>query len=657
MASPTVKDQIVGRLYVVLTLLALAPLLIVGQLVWIHLIEGRELRLQGMRQARSQTVLAAKRGTIVDHAGRALAVNTPRYDLALDPTYPGFDARREEYTARLAHITGWPASRLKRQIEQRQSPQYVRLGRITGPQRLALDTLGIPGLLLLENFSRKYNYGATAGHVLGHVDRDGVGQAGLELQYDQYLQGIPGRRMLLRDRRGHRRVDAAAVVVEPKDGQTLVLTVDLIRQTILEEELMRGVEEARAARGTAIAIDPRTGAILAMANVPTFNPNYPEDSPKETWRNRAITDRLEPGSTFKLIAAAAAIDLGLTSMDRIIDTGNGTLRIFGRVMQDVHAHGEIPFRDVITMSSNVGMAKTAQQMREADLYQYARNFGFGQKTWIDLPGEVAGLLKKTDRWSRTTLTSLAIGYEVDVTPLQMLMAYAALGNGGLLRQPYIVKERRDVTGKVLWRAADDPARQDSVRRIMDEATARTLLPAFTDVVARGTAKRAQVEGLAIAGKTGTARKVIRGRYGGGYRATFVGFFPADDPQVAMIVVMDEPRTSIYGGVVSAPVFRRVAERWIGTLPEVAQRLIAEDLRLEMVARPDTAAPVLRVKPDTAQAADGHIMPNLVGMAARAAWHAMAQRGVRVQMNGHGRVVRQDPVPGDSCRQTVVLTLE
>ncbi len=659
MTRQSIKDQIVGRMYVLLMLFTVALLLIVGQLAWIHFVEGRELRAQGLRQARSQTVLAAKRGTIVDHAGRALAVNAPRYDLALDPTSPGFEEARAEFASLLSRVTGWSERSIQRRIDARSSPRYVRMGEVSTEQRQVLDTLGVPGLIVLESFTRKYNYGTTAAHVLGHVDRDGVGQAGLELEYDEFLQGTPGRRMLLRDRRGYRRVDAAGVVVEPKDGQTLVLTIDLIRQTILEEELERGVREARARRGSAIAVNPRTGAILAMASVPSFDPNNPSGAPRDAWRNSAITDRLEPGSSFKLVGTSAAIDLGVTSMDRIIDTGDGTLNIFGQVMRDVHAQGEIPLRDVITFSSNVGMAKTAQMLERADLYRYARNFGFGQKTWIDLPGEVPGLLKKTNRWSKTTLTSLAIGYEVDVTPLQMVMAYAALGNGGLLLQPYVVAERRDITGKVLWRAADDPARQDSVRRVMDEATARALLPAFADVVERGTAKRAQVQGLSVAGKTGTARKVVRGRYGGGYRANFIGFYPADSPQVAMVIVMDEPRASIYGGVVAAPVFKRVAERWIGTLPAVAEQLIPGDPHLDIIppVPPAQVRMTSLAGPIPTQDTTVGIMPDLVGMSARAARHAMVQRGLRVRLQGHGRVISQDPAAGDSCRQEVVLTLE
>ena len=684
------REQILGRMYMALILLAVWPLVIGGQMLRIQFKEGELLRASGHRQARSQVVLTAKRGDIVDIRGRALAVNTPRYEVALDPTLPGLAPELDSLLVNLASLTGSSVSRLKRRIERRASPQYVRLLELTPAQRATVASWDIPGVIIEERFRRRYNYGQTAGHILGHVDIDGVGRAGLELKYDEFLQGIPGRRALIRDRRGYRRVDAEALVVPPVDGQTLVLTIDLIRQTILEEELASGVKDAGAKRGSAIAVDPHSGAIMAMANVPSFDPNRPQDTPVNTWRNSAITDRLEPGSSFKLVGATAAIELDVTAMDDSIDTGNGTLRLYGRTMQDTNPYGEIPFHDVIVRSSNIGMAKTAQHMQPGDLYRYARNFGFGQKTWIDLPGEITGYLKKTNLWSRTTLTSMSIGYEVDVTLLQLVMAYAALANGGLLHQPYIVAERRDVTGKVLWEAAHDPARTDSVRRVFDAQTAQTLLPAFIDVVERGTARQAKMDQFSIAGKTGTARKVVDGQYAGGHRATFVGFFPANNPRVAMIVVLDEPQTSIYGGAVSAPIFRRVAERWIGTLedmtrplPRPAVSVPDEDMRpavqvwaearwaeLIEASMPNNPRPntlLLRDTPHTqsqtqairatASVAPTDSMPDLLGLSARTAQYWLNVHGFQVELEGHGRVVEQWPKPGAPHESTVTLRLQ
>lgn len=677
-----VRDQILSRMYVVLTALAVLPFIILGRLVWLQVDQGDDLREAGLRQAQSQELLLPKRGDIVDTAGRALAVNSPKYDLALDPTVPGFEAQKDDFLHRLATLTGTSSTQLHRRIDRRKSEQFVRLVNLTPEQRTEIDSWNVPGVLLEERFQRRYVYGQTAAHVLGHVDVDGIGRAGLELEYDEYLQGEPGRRTLLRDRRGYRRIDAAGIVIPPKDGETLVLTIDLIRQTIMEEELAAGVAEARAKRGSAIAVDPRSGAILAIANVPTFDPNVPLNAPVSSWRNSAITDRLEPGSSFKLIGASAALETGVTSMDRLVDTGDGELVLDGRTLHDTHPHGEISFSEVISKSSNIGMALTSELMSAEHLYRYARNYGFGQKTWIDLPGEVAGLLKRVNRWSRTTKASLTIGYEVDVTPLQMVMAYSALANGGLLRQPYVVSERRDVTGRVLWRAADDPARTDSIRRVLEPETVQTLLPALINVVNIGTATQAQTEEFTIAGKTGTARKVVRGRYGSGYRATFVGFYPAEDPQVTMIVVLDEPRTSIYGGQVAAPIFKRISERWIATFdsptpstpapvpPRPLDKLVQQALAQRGPSKRSPAytrlaserATAVRTEsnarmPSASLIRTAEVMPDVIGLDARTAWFRLAADGFRVQLSGQGHVVAQSPEPGARVDTKVVLQLQ
>lgn len=664
-----IRDQILGRMYVVLTGLALMPLIIAGQLVWLNVEEGGHLRELGRRQAESQQLLLPQRGEIIDIHGRALAVNSPHYNLALDPTVPEFTEQKTTFLARLSDLTGISTRQLQSRIENRSSEQFVRLIDLTPKQRREVASWEMPGVILEERSQRKYVYGTTAAHIIGHIDTDGVGKAGLELEYNEYLKGQPGRRTLFRDRRGYLRVDAEGVVVPATDGETLVLTIDLIRQTIMEEELAAGVVEARAIRGSAIAVEPKSGAILAMANFPTFDANMPLRTPVSAWRNRAVTDRLEPGSAFKMIAASAALETGIVSMDDLINTGDGEIEVSGYTLNDVVRYGEITFNDVIVKSSNVGMALTTRPMAPEELYRYIRNFGFGQKTWIDLPGEVGGLLKRTNRWSKTTKTALSIGYEIDVTPMQVVMAYAALADGGLLRQPYIVAERRDVTGRVLWRATDDPARTDSIRRVLQEETVAMLQPALIEVVQRGTATDAQVEGLTIAGKTGTARKVVNGAYGSEYRATFVGFYPAEDPQVAMIVILDEPQTSIYGGRVSAPIFKRIAERWIATFPASGLPTPQEGWRFQ--AQRDSLAPLsetvaiseepVRRSHVKVQAATHEteltVMPDVLGLDARAAWFLLSSKGLDVQLNGTGLVIGQSPEPGAFVDADVILQLQ
>ena len=377
-----VRDQILGRMYAVLTLLGIFVLCVGIQMAWIHLSHGEELREMGFRQARTVSVLPARRGAIMDRAGRVFVVNSSRYELAVDPSFPGFTEVRSEFFEELSRLTGQQPRAYHSMVDGADpESRFVPIATLSERQYQEVTVLDVPGVILRQEFRRRYNYGSTAAHILGHVNKDGEGIAGLELQYDEFLQGVQGRRALLRDRRGYRRVDAAGTVVQPQDGESLVLTIDLVRQTIMEEELARGVEETGSLRGIAIAVDPHTGAILAIANSPTYDPNSPQHYQSESWRNYAITDVMEPGSTFKLVGAAAALERGVTSMTRNIDTGNGTLVIHGRTLHDTEAHGRISFSDVITLSSNVGMAKVAMKLQQGDLYQYARNFGFGQKTW------------------------------------------------------------------------------------------------------------------------------------------------------------------------------------------------------------------------------------------------------------------------------------
>lgn len=564
------RDSILTRLYGVFVVLLVLPGLVVVQMVRIHLNEGGELRARGERQAESVIELAAQRGVILDRMGRALAVNTARYEVAADPTVAGFDPRADELYALLGRLTGRDAAHYRRRVRDRASRQYVVLVRdLDEASKETLDAADFDGLIVHGSYRRRYNYGAHAAHILGHVTRDMRGVAGIEMLLDEDLQGTPGRQAVQRDRRGVVKAVVGGTRVEPEHGDNVVLTIDLVRQAILEEELARGVEAAGAAWGTAVALDPKTGAILALANVPTFDPNRPAAYTDAQRRNHAVVDRLEPGSTFKLVTAVAALESGAIRPTDTFDTGQGWHVFHGRTMKDSHGYGEISFGEAIVKSSNIGMALAAERMGRGPLYRAARDLGFGQPTFVDLPGEVAGTLRKPEDWGTLTLPWMSTGYSVEVTPLQIATAYAALANGGLLVRPFVVAERRDAaTGDVLWRA-----RQDSVRRAFRAETARELMPYFERVVSKdGTAPRAAVEGLRVAGKTGTAQRATGGGYSRTYRSSFVGMFPVEDPEVVLAVVLDRPTNGFYGGAVAAPIFGSVARRWVGTFPRVAERV-------------------------------------------------------------------------------------
>jgi cell division protein FtsI (penicillin-binding protein 3) len=694
------RTSILTRLYVLLTLLAILPVAVAVQLVGIYMGDSSELREAGVRQASSYLTIPAMRGTILDREGRTLAVNTALYEVALDPTRAGFSARAEALYTALSRQTGRPAGEFRRMVASRTSRQYVLLTRnLDEANKEAIEALNVPGLILTPRFARRYTYGRTAAHVLGHVDTDLTGLSGIEVQYDHVLRGVDGRQAVQRDRRGVVRAVVDGSVTEPVHGQELVLTIDLVLQSILQEELVRGVDEAGASWGTAIAMDPHTGAILALANAPDYDPNRAGAFPESARRNYAITDQLEPGSTFKLVTAVAALETGAITPSDTVDTGAGWRVFGGRTMRDSRAYGRITFGDAIAVSSNIAMAEISRQIEPGRFYHYARSLGFGQHTLVDLPGEESGRLHRPELWGGTTQTSMAIGYAVTATPLQLLTTYAALANGGILVRPHVLAERRDiVSGRVLWRA---PA--DSVRRAFNRSTADTLRPYFERVVSTdGTARRAAVEGLRIAGKTGTSRIAEGGRYVSAHRASFVGMFPADRPEVAMIVVLDRPTRGYYGGTVSAPIFSRIAERWTAVQPALAGRrgepvlasrapAVVPDVRglpqrvattrlhaagllalqegrrssdawrLVASQRPapgDTvqarrAVRLASLQEDVSlQAGD---MPDLVGLSARQAAAWLAHLGVAYRLEGTGRVVRQSASPGEPVPSEVLLT--
>lgn len=687
-----------ARALVVLVGASLVYAALVGRLVWLHWAKGPTLRSAGARQVASFVTLPAMRGSIVDANGRVMVTAIPRYDLALDPSMEAFQARADEFYAKYAELTGTTAAAVRQKIERRRSPKYIMLARgLDERQMEAIRTWEMKGLIVDTRYERRYTYGKTMAHVLGHVGREGKGLAGLEMQYDEYLQGHDGRRAAQRDRRGRLKALVGGRVVEPRHGHTVRLTLDLIRQTMLEEELARGVAESGGRWATALAMDPHTGAVLAMANVPTYDPNAPGRYDVFHQRNHALTDQIEPGSTFKLVAAAAALEEGKVRMDEAVATGNGWGVFAGRTLRDAHALGTVSFEEVLAQSSNVGTARVAERVGKRSLYRMARGLGFGEPTGVDLPGEATGRLRPVSRWTRQSVASIAIGYEVATTPLQVLAAYAALANGGVLVTPHVVQQVKDVTGRVVYQAG-----QDSVRRAFSLATARALLPAFERVVQGGTGENAQIDGLRVAGKTGTARRSDRGGYVGGYRSSFVGFFPAEDPKVALLIVVDGPTQGFYGGQVSAPIFQRIASRWLTTLPDVAERihpvtplppaptvrtprvhampvqLAQQRLRAEGLApaldapengpAPSPHRPVQQQSPVAGAAARPGTpvrlvaasatparMPNLVGLSARQARYWLATLGVDARIDGGGTVTAQTPRAGAALPTRATLT--
>jgi len=501
--------------------------------------------------------------------------------------------------------------------------------------------------------------------VLGFVGTDEIGLGGVEQSYNEKIRGEAGKVYLEvdRDRRAFESYE-----VQPHPGQTVVLTIDQLIQYRTEQALQAGVERSHAKSGTAIVMDPRTGEILALANSPTFNPNEAGKVSPEEKTNGAVQSIYEPGSTFKIVAFSAAIEKGLVKPDDKIDCQMGSITVAGRVIHDHKPFGVLTVADALAQSSDVAAIKLGLLAGNDSMYDYMKRLGFGSRTGIDLAAESPGILRPVNRWQPSSMGSLAMGQEVGVTPLQMAAAYSALANGGMWIKPHVVRELRMPDGTVVYQAKPE------TRRALNPETTAAMRGMFEGVTLHGTARKAQLEGYTAAGKTGTAQKVdpkTRAYSATKFIGSFVGFAPVNNPAIVIIVVIDEPQSSIFGGDVAAPVFREIAEQ---VLPELN---VTPDTEVKsaptMIAQLSKASPQ-QIKDDAAQlerreetlprlvAAKGFngktsevvlamatnrgaLMPDLHGQSVRDAFRLCTQLGLKLEARGDGFATQQNPAAG------------
>ncbi len=412
--------------------------------------------------------------------------------------------------------------------------------------------LRIPGLDFIKESQRYYPNQYLAAHVIGFAGVDNQGLEGLELKFDKYLKGELGRTQIVRDAR-RRELLMDRAFVPPKDGFDLVLTIDETIQYIAERALDKAFKKHNAKSASIVVIDPGTGEILALANRPTYDLGEFTSSTPESRTNRAVVYFYEPGSVFKIVTASAALEEDIVTEKDKIFCENGKYRVGNHILHDHHPLGTLTFSEVIEQSSNIGTTKVAQMMGPAVFYKYAKRFGFGRKTGVDLIGEVSGQLKPPRKWSKTSIGALPIGQEVTVTPLQLACAIGAVANDGVYMKPFVVKYIKDKNDELI--KAFEPKVID---RVVSIDTARRVKAILQKVVEHGTGKKARVKGVAVGGKTGTAQKVVNGAYSHSkFYASFIGFAPVEDPRIAAVVVYDEPHPNHYGGTVAAPVFREM----------------------------------------------------------------------------------------------------
>lgn len=540
--------------FLMLTILALISL--TARIAWIQLGEGQRLSARVQDQLRENRIIQSPRGTIYDRNGRELAVSSMSKSLYANPReIKDADALAEL----LAPIIGMKADNIKNRLITGAS--FVWLRRTLEPEQAAAVTALIKehqltGLGFIEESKRYYPNDALAAQVLGFVGTDDVGLEGLEMALDKRIKGQELRQAIDTDSYGTPIFSSIFSFIPKKQGHSVYLTIDSNIQYIVERALDKAMEQTEAKAATVIIMNPKTGEILAMANRPNYNPNqFGQYSPEE-WKNRAVSVVYEPGSTFKAIIAAAALEEGKVRPDeKFID--KGYVEISGRRIKNWSgdSYGEITFMDIIKDSINTGFVEVGMRVGAAKLTNYVRTFGFGEATGIELPGEEAGILFDPKEMRDSDIATMSIGQSIAVTPLQLTAAIAAIANDGVLLQPRIIKEYRYKDGTLA--ESFDPV---VVRQAISSETARTLTTMLEKVVSEGGAKRAAVQGYRFAGKTGTAEKLKPGGQGyleGRYIASFAGFGPVEDPQVAALIVLDDPAGIYYGGQIAAPVFNDI----------------------------------------------------------------------------------------------------
>jgi cell division protein FtsI (penicillin-binding protein 3) len=618
---------------------------------WTVAIEARLVYLQVFRHA-DMTALAdkqrlntleapARRGDILDRNGRVLAYSVDADSIFADPS----EVENPAETAALVCRALDRCDAAERQTivkSLRRTGQFAYLARKVSPdEEQRVRALGLKGVGVTKESRRFYPKRELLAHVLGYVGLDNVGLGGLESAYDSQIRGRAGRTQIQRDAR--RNALTSHVEREATAGATLELSIDQYLQNIAERALQAGVEEFNAAGGSVVVMDPYTGQILALANAPTFNPNVYTRASDQQRRNRAIQDLYEPGSTFKIVTASAALEEGLFGPEDPIDVSAGMIRFGSRQIDDVHRYGVLSFSKVIVKSSNVGAIKVGLRLGPERLSRYITRFGFGQTLVPDFKGENPGIVWNPARLDSSALASIAMGYQVGVTPVQMAAAVSSIANGGTLYEPRVVRATiKDGQRVELPRKA--------MRRTVSERTAAQLTAIMEAVVEEGTGKQAQVPGFTVAGKTGTAHKLVDGRYSPSeYNASFVGFVPSRKPALTITVLIDSPRGKGYmGGAVAAPIFRRIAEaslRHLGVGPTVN----APPPVLVASAEPESDAPLPVSLPAnlaaTLDPARLGLMPDLRGLSARDAIRALTKIGLTARITGNGFVLDQSPAAG------------
>ncbi len=652
-----------SRAILIILVVFLVFIALIVRLFDIQILKSDELKYFAKRQQIVTEKIEAERGLIYDRNNVLLVYNRNDVSFYLDLRMASAKDKRK-IADKFSSVFGEGRDHYLQLMKSGNKTICIEK-KVPSDKAILLKNFKVTGLFHRDDPSRVYYYKDLASHILGYVGGDYHGVNGVAKSLDGQLAGEDGSMVVLRDAIGDMITVSEEQTKQAVPGLNVVLTINKTYQAILEQELKDGVKKYDASSAVGIIMDPNNGQVLALANTNDFDPNQYWKYNNDDRRDRAVTDTYEPGSTFKTFTMSALLDRHLCNENEKVYVNNGKYKFKNVNITDTHKNEWLTVRGVIEESSNIGMSKLVQRLDDDSFYKYLRAFGFGNYTSIDLPGEVKGTLKKPNEWSQVTKAFMSFGYGVTVTPIQLAAAYCAVVNGGILYQPEIVIKEFKMNGDVVFQQS--PIK---VRRVISEATSRRMKELLVDVVKNGTGVNAQLNFVTAGGKTGTSQKLINGKYSKeDYNSSFVGFFPAENPKIVCLILVNAPSIGRYGGSVAAPMFKNVAEKIIGTDMEMFRDSLKQNKgnRQELKVmftknRQGKNKNLLPNKPSVNKVVNlnplnKNTMPDLSEYSLREAILVLSKLGIKYKVNGSGKIVAQSIQPGRQISKgnTCVLT--
>jgi len=650
-----------SRVLVVLIGVTIFCILLIVKLFDVQVLRNEESIFYAKRQQNKTEFVKAERGLIYDRNNILLVYNRDDISFFLDNNYITANDRSIVAAKLSSFFKNKPSYYLNMMRES--SSTICIEKKVSNEKSLLLKNFKLPALYFRDDPTRIYHYNNLASHIIGYVDDQLNGVNGIESSFNSFLKGEDGIRLIERSAGGK------MITINEKDtkpsvpGLNIQLTIEKKLQTILEEELKNGVVAYKASSATGIIINPNNGEILALANVSDYDPNNYSDFSDFQRKNRSITDTYEPGSTIKAVTLAVLLDQDLSSENELVNVENGAYKFKDRIIRDSHKNNILSVRAVLEQSSNIGMAKLIQRIDDETFYKYLRGFGFGTSTGIELPGEVKGTLIKPSEWSLISKAYISFGYEMAVTPLQLVNAFSALVNGGVLWQPRIVKRLLNPSGDI---NLDYQPRE--VRRIISQKTSDRMRNLLAGVVNNGSGKNAKLDFVTVGGKTGTSKILENGKYSASnYNSSFIGFFPVENPQVVCLILLYSPKVEGYGGLVAAPIFREVTKRILISQEESFQndspkpKEDREDIKFIKTKSVDEVKPVtLKTYSEDYTVNQNikltNVMPDLKSYSLREALVILNKLELKYKITGSGKISSQSIAPGTIITKGLVCKI-